>query len=155
MYCETTKKSNGEDIPDFDSIKRNALVTKLNAMAGELLIPIMEFFDGNSDDQGSLGCNLYPSHPGISAFRSAFQSLLNREDVSAIYAHISEIEPDQDSWPYTDRIYIYGTISSELLAQETHMIQPTEVAELSVFHSHVPKELIELHSSPVKVIWWD
>jgi hypothetical protein len=149
------KKSNLDIEVAFDPVKRNSLISKLKAMPGEPVIPIQEFLDGNLNDLGSIGCNLYPSHPGIAIFRSVFESLLSRSDVSEIYAHISEIEPDEESWPFTDRIYVFGSISSESLAKETKLIQPTEVGEPNRFFSKLPNEIKALNSNSVKVLWWD
>jgi hypothetical protein len=146
---------NESDEPSFDPIKRNKIITKLKNMSGVPLLPINEFLDGNLNDLGSIGCNLYPTHPGINVFRSVFQSFLGRKDVSAIYAHISEIEPDEDSWPYTDRVYVFGTISSEELEQLSKQIKPTEIGEPGNFFSKIPKEIISLSSDPLRVLWWD
>lgn len=95
----------------FDENKRKALIGKLKQIEGELVVLSSEFFDGNYNDQGSIGCNLYPEHPGISVFSSIFSELSSREDVDAIYVHVSEIEPDSKSWPYADRVYIFGDVS--------------------------------------------
>ena len=39
-----------------------------------------------------LGCNLL-RHPGIDVFRDVLVGLLDRPDVEAVYAQISEIDP--------------------------------------------------------------
>lgn len=141
--------------PDFDRAKRSVLVEKLKAMPDDAVIPIEDFFDGNFNDLGSIGCNLYPNHPGIEKFRSTFKSLLSRSDVSQIYAHIQEIEPDEESWPFTDRVYVFGSINLETLRQVTEAIEPTEVGEASIFLSNVPNEIAELDRNPIRVLWWD
>ncbi len=139
----------------FDQCKREVLVEKLNKLVGEKLILSSEFFDGNYDDQGSIGCNLYPEHPGINVFRDVFFELSNREDVSAIYVHVSEVEPDAESWPYADRVYIFGDITLNDVRQLTKQIAPTEISEVQSSFSSISQQVRVLNSKPLKVLWWD
>ena len=139
----------------FDENKRKALIGKLKQIEGDLVILSSEFFDGNYDDQGSIGCNLYPEHPGISVFSSTFSELSSREDVDAIYVHVSEIEPDSDSWPYADRIYIFGDISLSDIKEITKQLAPTEIADRKDFFSPISKQIRALSTKPLNVLWWD
>ena len=66
---------------DSDPEKRNTLIEKLKQMKNEPIISFRDFFDGNFNDLGSIGCNLYPKHPGISKFLETFEKLESRDDV--------------------------------------------------------------------------
>lgn len=141
--------------PYFLEEKRLALVNKLKSMKEPIIIPIQEFLDGNINDFGSIGCNIYPKHPGIETFQEIFNGLLSRADVSEIYAHIREVEPDQESWPYTDTVYVVGTISTEDLEAETKLIEPTEVSLCGENFTGSAK-LIELRrEQKIIILWWD
>lgn len=131
--------------------KRNALVEKLNSEPEPQLVPVDEFFDGN-DDIGSIGCNL-PEHPGIDAFRTALVRLKERDDVVAVYAQIAEIDPGEDCWPFTDTVFVVGSLSSEDLAAELEALEPDEVGSAEDFG--VPEQLLHKHKEPVLAAWWD
>ena len=145
----------GDTSSVFDSLKRTTLVEKLKNMRGETIISINEFLDGNFNDEGAIGCNIYPSHPGIDCFRKVLLGLLERDDVEQIYAHISEIEPDSESWPYSDRLYIFGKIEIETLVKATEVIEPTDITDSKGFFSAVPREVTSMSELPLKVMWWD
>ena len=150
---DTIKQENVS--PAYDAEKRNRLVAKLKSMSEPLLIPISEFFDGNYADYGSIGCNLYPKHPGIDVFRNTFEILLKRDDVESIYAHIAEVEPDEDCWPYTYMVYVFGSISREELESLTKSIQPTEIGDRRDIFSPIPKTVRALSKKPLNCLWWD
>lgn len=157
IYSSATKEHRDFDGGDiaFDPAKRDKFISKLRNMAGEPVVPVAEFFDGNIDDLSSIGCNLYPNHPGINAFRSILYSLQSREDVDAVYVQISEIEPDEESWPYSDKVLVFGTISNELLEQHIEQLEPREVGEPGRFFNKVSNTISELSSEPLKILYWD
>jgi hypothetical protein len=132
----------------MDQIKRNRLVTDLAAKPEPQIVPIEVFFDGN-DDLGSIGCNLL-EHPGIETFRATFARIAAREDVEAIYAQIAELDPGEESWPFTDTVLVVGTIPPEELASELTALEPDEVGTGEGFS--IPSLG---HPSPVLVAWWD
>ncbi|WP_238333548.1 hypothetical protein, partial [Luteimonas marina] len=115
------------------------------------VVPLDRFFDGN-DDEGSIGCNLVP-HPGVPLFRDTLLGLLQRPDVTAVYALISELDPDDDSWPFTDTVLVAGTIQPEALTEALSALQPDYVAFAD------PDEIGELGIEPPVVqgvtAWWD
>jgi len=115
------------------------------------IIPINQFFDGN-DDLASIGCNLDP-HPGIEVFRDVLVGLLGRSDVMAVYAQISELDPGEGSWPFTDTVLVVGEISEEDLNSEVIGLEPDEVAGAE--GSGVSPFVREQHGFPVMVLWWD
>src|SRR5437660_7362983 len=116
----------------MDLSKCKALKTRLGPDLYGQLVPIEEFFDGN-DDKGSIGCNLYPDHPGVDAFQSVLTGLLRRPDVKAIYAQVSELDPGEESWPFTDTVLVVGSITAEDLRSSVSSLQPDEVGDSQQF----------------------
>ena len=135
----------------MDTKKRNLLIEKLSDQAEPQLVPVLEFFDGN-DDVGSIGCNLL-DHPGIDVFRTTFSRLMQRGDVQAIYAQIAELDPGDDSWPFTDTIFVVGTLSQSDLEAELSLLEPDEVGAAEDFG--VPDTLLQKYKAPILAAWWD
>jgi len=135
----------------MDVSKCKALKTRLGPDQYGQLIPIAEFFDGN-DDLGSIGCNLDP-HPGVDAFRDVFTWLLRRPDVEAVYAQIAELDPGEESWPFTDTVLLAGKISADDLRSAVSSLRPDEVGDSQQFG--ISPSIAERHGSPVLVVWWD
>lgn len=135
----------------MDQEKCIALKRELETQAEPQVVPLDRFFDGN-DDEGSIGCNLVP-HPGIPLFRDTLLGLLQRPDVSAVYALISELDPGDDAWPFTDTVLAAGTIQPEALTEALSVLQPDYVALAD------PDEIGELGIQPPVVqgvtAWWD
>src|SRR5678815_6026954 len=96
-----------------DATKRDRLIARLSNEPEPQIAEIETFFDGN-DDLGSIGCNLM-EHPGIDTFRDTLTGLLHRPDVQAVYVQISELDPGEDCWPFTDTILVVGAIPAEEL----------------------------------------
>ena len=135
----------------MDTKKRNLLIEKLSDQAEPQLVPVLEFFDGN-DDVGSIGCNLL-DHPGIDVFRTTFSRLMQRGDVQAIYAQIAELDPGDDSWPFTDTIFVVVTLSQSDLEAELSLLEPDEVGAAEDFG--VPDTLLQKYKAPILAAWWD
>jgi hypothetical protein len=135
----------------MDDAKCEALKADFSDQPEPQVVPIAHFFDGN-DDLGSIGCNLDP-HPGIERFRTVLTGLLARPDVKAVYAQISELDPGEGSWPFTDTVLVAGTIPANALRQAVEVLQPDEVCAADQFG--VSPSIGERHASPVMVIWWD
>jgi hypothetical protein len=135
----------------MDTHKRNRLVESLLSKPEPQLVPIDIFLDGN-DDLGSIGCNLM-DHPGIEAFRSTFARIAKRPDVEAIYAQITELEPGENSWPFTDTVFVVGSIAANDLVHELSTLEPDEIGRAEDFG--VPPDLLVNHASPVLAAWWD
>lgn len=137
----------------MDTEKYNRLMNKLGAEPEPQLVPIREFFDGNND-MASIGCNLL-EHPGTEAFRITFEKLAQRNDVEAIYAQITELDPGEDSWPFCDTVLVVGALSLNELRAALAGLQPDEVGtseELIVPETLAGKNPKNL---PVLVAWWD
>jgi hypothetical protein len=135
----------------MDLNKCKALKTRLGPDQYGQVVPIAEFFDGN-DDLGSIGCNLDP-HPGVDAFRGVLTGLLRRPDVEAVYAQISELDPGEESWPFTDTLLVAGKISADDLRRAVSSLQPDEVGDSEQFG--VSPSIAQRHGSPVLAVWWD
>src|SRR3954452_23976533 len=109
----------------MDGAKCQALKADLAAQPEPQVVSITRFFDGN-DDLGSIGCNLDP-HPGIDRFREVLTGLLDRPDVRGVYARISELDPGEGCWPYTDIVLVAGTIPEDALRQAVSVLRPDEI----------------------------
>ena len=135
----------------MDTVKRNQLIDQLSDEPEPQVVSIETFFDGN-DDPGSIGCNL-TVHPGIQTFRDTFARIGRRSDVQAIYAQISELDPGEGCWPFSDTIFVVGSIPEADLASELALLEPDEVGMGNRFG--VGTVVAERHSAPVLVAWWD
>lgn len=135
----------------MDTNKRELIVSRFSETDDPILIDSSTFFDGN-DDAGSIGCNLL-EHPGVPEFKRIFEELLNRSDVSKIIMQIAELDPGEDSWPFSDTAYIYGDIPTEELKTILAPLEPDEVGPPEEFN--VPEEVSSLHSENLQVVWWD
>jgi hypothetical protein len=135
----------------MDDSKCKKLKADLAAEPEPQIVPIERFFDGN-DDLGSIGCNLM-EHPGIDTFRDTLTGLLHRPDVQAVYVQISELDPGEDCWPFTDTILVVGAIPAEELRSAVRALDPDEVAAAAEFG--VSSSIGERHGSPVLAVWWD
>ena len=114
-------------------------------------VPIERYFDGN-DDEGSIGCNLM-EHPGIDSFRDVLVGLTKRPDVDAVYALIAEIDPGEDSWPFTDTVLVFGKIGSEELQRILGALEPDEVGSAKQFG--IADGVLAKHAVPALAAWWD
>jgi hypothetical protein len=135
----------------MDQIKCDALKSELEVLPEPQVISLARFFDGN-DDAASIGCNL-PEHPGVEAFRDILAGLLRRSDVEALYALISELDPGDDCWPFTDTILVVGTIAPDDLRDAVESLHPDEVGPAE--YLGVPASVLPGQTSPVLAIWWD
>lgn len=135
----------------MNEAKCKALKADLGTQPAPQIVSIERFFDGN-DDLGSIGCNLV-KHPGIDAFRDTLNGLLRRPDVQAVYARIYELDPGEGCWPFTDTIFIAGTISSDELRSILSPLEPNDVGPGEEFGD--PTLVNQKHKGPVLAAWWD
>ena len=134
----------------MDAAKCERLKSELSGQAIPL-VAIERYFDGN-DDEASIGCNLM-KHPGIDAFRRALVGLTKRADVEAVYALISEVDPGQGVWPFTDTVVVFGRIAAHELKQLLRELEPDEVAPAREFG--IADEVLSRHAAPALAAWWD
>jgi hypothetical protein len=134
----------------MDVRKCDDLKAKLSSQPEPQVVPIEVFFDGN-DDEASIGCNLI-EYPGINVFRQILLGLLDRADVVAVYAQISEVDPGEGCWPFADWVFVVGTIPQHELADALAPLQPDDVGPPEY---DVPETITRQHDAPVLVAWWD
>jgi hypothetical protein len=134
-----------------DHEKRSRLIEELSQEREPQLVPIGRFFDGN-DDTGSIGCNL-PEHPGIHVFRDVFAQLASRQDVTAIYAQIAELDPGDDCWPFADTVFVVGSITNDELRDALVPLEPDEVGSADEFG--VSDIVSGQLNGRTLVAWWD
>ncbi|HET6371798.1 MAG TPA: hypothetical protein VFG76_00685 [Candidatus Polarisedimenticolia bacterium] len=142
-----------ETLQMADLTKSIALKADLRAQgsAGPPFVAVDRFFDGN-DDEGSIGCNLLP-HPGIPAFRDALVGLLRRPNVEAVYAQIAEIDPGEGLWPFSDTVFVVGSLDLQEFGEVVAGLQADEVAVAE--ERILPSALRAAHRGPVLYAWWD
>jgi hypothetical protein len=134
----------------MDSAKCAALKAELAHRPEPQIVEIGRYFDGN-DDETSIGCNLSP-HPGVEAFWLVLTGLLSRPDVRGVYAQISELDPGEEYWPFTDTILVVGTIPAEELRAALRVLAPDEIAPAEDLGDPLA---LENHGDPVLAVWWD
>ena len=135
----------------MDNAKCTALKAELAEQPEPQVVSAERFFDGN-DDPGSIGCNLM-EHPGVDTFRDVLTGLLRRPDIQAVYAQISEFDPGEGCWPFTDTVLVVGSIPAEELRDVVSALKPDEIAPVEDFG--VSPSIAERHGSPVLAVWWD
>ena len=135
----------------MDETKCRALKAELASQPEPQIVAAERFFDGN-DDLGSIGCNL-TEHPGVDTFRDVFVGLLRRPDVQAVYAQISELDPGDGCWPFTDTILVAGAIPEGELRKAVSVLQPSEVGDAERLGDS--PAIARKHGTPVLAVWWD
>jgi hypothetical protein len=146
----TDVSRHSQESPSVDNAKCSALKSELLSQAAPQVIPIGRFFDGN-DDPASIGCNL-DQHPGVDTFRQILTHLIERPDVDAVYAQIAEADPGDDMWPFTDTVFVVGTIPVDELRSAIDSLQPTELRDGNTADTSLADSLPD---SPVLTIFWD
>jgi hypothetical protein len=86
----------------IDADPRERLLKKI-AQLGPVrypVVPLEDFFEGNSAP-GSIGCNLRKSeNPGIAGFFQALKEIRDRPDVQDVLVEIYEMPEDVTTWPF-------------------------------------------------------
>jgi hypothetical protein len=134
-----------------DSSKRALLKSKLASLPESQLISVDEFFGGN-DDEGSIGCNLWPNHPGVATFYETLSSVAARHDVDQVAIEINEADPGEHAWPFSDVVYIVGAVPESTLESLLSPLAPDEIAAIPT--PETPPSL-QSKSKPVFRVWWD
>jgi hypothetical protein len=134
--------------------KRVAIKTKFREKPDPVLIEIDEFFDGN-EDEGSIGCNLIPEHPGIPVFQTTLSEIKKKEGVKEVAVLVSELDPCEEAWPYTDTVCVFGDVNTKELAAHVAPLHPNEVYRVGLFSASILKALAKKKSLPLTVLWWD
>lgn len=134
----------------MNSCKCELLKSKLTNCPDQL-VSLDEFFGGNDDD-GSIGCNLWPDHPGIAAFRETLGAIAARPDVDQVAVEVTEADPGQDEWPFSDVVYVVGAVPESTLGSLLSPLSPDEIAVIQAVDA--PTSLRGV-SKPVFRVWWD
>jgi hypothetical protein len=80
--------------------------------------------------------------------------ILGREDVIAVYAQVTEVDPGEEYWPFADWVYVVGTIPHDDLTNALAPLQPDEVGPAG--YLGIPEIIKRRHNyPPVRVVWWD
>ncbi|WOO87200.1 hypothetical protein RZE82_08785 [Mollicutes bacterium LVI A0039] len=111
----------------YDEVKRNKLVKVIEELStpdNYITVDVDEFFDGNND-LGSIGCNLYPVHPGLEVFYNTLKKLESHDDVDNFQVVICDV--DEGSWPYSELIYVYTKLDIEQVTQIVAHLEPDDI----------------------------
>jgi hypothetical protein len=136
---------------------RSELIRRINAQGFSSsdgpapVVALEDFFEGNNDE-GSIGCNL-SDHPGVDCFYAVLKRVRGRKNVQDVLVEISDVE-DEPGWPFSERIYILTSASTDDVEDWLSDLQPNEVDEGYAFG--VPKAAPKLKRG-MRVVnaWWD
>lgn len=87
-----------------------AKITQQHLEEAEVAVSLEDFFTGN-DDPGSIGANLGEEQPPLDSFYQTLRAIRARESVQDVLVRIHSVE--EDTWPYTDTVYIISSASQE------------------------------------------
>lgn len=76
--------------------------------------------------------------------------LLRRFDVEAVYAQISEIDPGEGAWPFTDTVFTVGPFRWRSCVTCWLPLSRTKLPPVSF-----PQGIRQQHRAPAMVVWWD
>ncbi|TFF39604.1 hypothetical protein [Mucilaginibacter psychrotolerans] len=134
--------------------KRDNLLNKIKACGfpeKEVFVSVAEFFDGNDDD-GSIGCNIFPDPPSLNEFRDTLETITKDSRTDIIYVRIADIE-DGD-WFYTDTVYIAGDYTLEEIEEKFAPLKPDEVYKGLIYSK--PSNIPSLKDGSIGYsVWWD
>jgi hypothetical protein len=138
--------------------KRLSLISKIRSLEEDApddplpVVSLEDFFEGNTDE-GSIGCNLIP-HPGIYFFHNTLIMVRNHPRVQTVLIEIFEVDETFETWPFSERVYVYTALPEEEIAQ---MMKPLKYDELEHdFFKGRPLSAVSPQSSMnVYAFWWD
>lgn len=116
------------------------------------IVTLEDFFKGN-EDESSIGCHLL-EHPGLDTFYHVLLNIREREDVQDVFVEIMELEDDEDSWPFSERIYILTNAELEEVEEWVQPLEPSELDEGYAF-GVPPSAPILNEGFKVYSVWWD
>ena len=138
--------------------KRLSLISKISALEElepEESLPVVsleDFFEGNTDN-GSIGCNLIP-HPGVDFIYDSLIKVRSHPMVQTVLIEIFEVDEALETWPFSERIYVYTSLPVEEISK---MMKPLKYDELEYgFFKGKPSSAISPKSGMnVYAFWWD
>ncbi len=137
----------------MDLSKCKALKADLENADEPALVPADRFFDGN-DDVASIGCNL-SKHPGIDRFREVLLGLARRPDVRSVQVVVSDRDPGEEYWPFSDVVLVAGTIPELELRKTLAVLKPDEVAPVGDRDPGVDEDALAALGPRVLAAFWD
>jgi len=147
-----------QELP-FDPEGRQALINEVKRQGlpvGGSPLPVVSleaFFEGNAD-LGSIGCNLL-EHPGTKAFYEVLRGVRAHPEVQQVLVEIYEVEEgDESMWPFSERVYVYTTVSDEIVYEWLESLEPDELIEgfTQGKHPNAPDPEVGFR---VVGAWWD
>ena len=117
--------------------RRRLLEQAISILDGKdtlIVVPMDEFFDGNTDE-GCIGVNLPPDwHIGLAGYRSLFDGIRQRPDVQEVFIELTEVpypddEDEADLWPVGCVAFVITSAPLEEVEKWVEPIHPREVAE--------------------------
>lgn len=114
----------------------------------EIAIEFARFFEGN-DDIGSIAPNIEP----VLSPELIYKELKNIKSDSRtidIFVRITDLE--DESWPYSDAIYVVGNWTIQELQDVTQKIQPDEIIEGWLYEKPTN---VSTGEAKIFTLWWD
>ncbi len=133
--------------------KCRALKAELETADEPALVAAERFFDGN-EDEASIGCNL-AKHPGIPRFREVLTGLARRPDVRSVHLVISDPDPGEEYWPFSDLVLVAGEISDLELRRTLSPLKPDEVLPAAEGDFGVPDDVLARLGPRVLAARWE
>lgn len=120
----------------MDQTARRKLIETANEILERddtlLVVPLKDFFNGNTDE-GCIGVNLSEDqHIGFEGFRTVLEGIQARPEVSGVYIELTEIpdvdeEDDDDIWPTACVAFVITSAPLETVTEWTKTLHPREI----------------------------
>jgi len=116
------------------------------------VVSLENFFEGN-EDLGSIGCKL-ADHPGIARFFEVLCGIRARADVQDVLVEIYEIMEGEDEWPFSERVYVITSATTDDVMRWVAELAPSEVEE--GWPGAIPDSAPEIQTGmKAYALWWD
>jgi len=162
------RPSGGEDFdPEacqrlLTALQRAGAVTVDDVQHLNLGVRLEDFFEGNRT-RHSLAANVIPPPPydAAAAWYELLKQIRSRDDVHDVLVGAPDVEPHEDgrigSWPYSDTVWIYSSLSRDRIADLVAPLEPDEVIDASLPNSNWDLHPPYLAPSGVTAywVWWD
>lgn len=136
---------------------RDALIAKISQQwdpndesAPHAVVSLEDFFEGNNDE-GSIGCNLN-EFPDLSTFYKVLKRVSSKPVVGAVFVRINMIE---DTWPFSDVVYIVTSARIDAVRQWLEPLQPSSVEEGLYLDDQLANGYAVPDGMRVTHAWWD
>ncbi|HAG44160.1 MAG TPA: hypothetical protein DCL31_13605 [Clostridium sp.] len=116
------------------------------------IVSLEDFFEENNDI-GSIGCNIL-EHPGIEKFYSILKEIRNKVNVQDVLVEIMEYDELDNTWPFSERIYILTNEEKSEISIWTKELQVDDIGEGYVYGESKAVPKLE-EGYLVYSLWWD